>query len=123
MEYGRNCPYCDERFEARRINQKFCTPRCKYTHNNRKRDKRNQVSKRVNKLIRMNYTILENLLEQQGEGRAEIPLEQLKGRGFNFTYHTHDTELKDKSKATSYYDIGLTLAGKVCTVIRLKSVA
>jgi len=121
-EYARECPYCEERFIAKRLNQHYCSHRCKYTFNNRKRDSRDGVTKTINLALRRNWSILNDFLVRSGENRLRIPTARLEKAGYNFTYYTHSKKQNDAAGIV-LYDVMLIDRGEHFDIYRIKQAA
>ncbi|MBB6500427.1 hypothetical protein [Pedobacter cryoconitis] len=80
-----------------RADKKFCGDHCRCNYNNSINKTRNDSVKQINRILRKNAGILENL-SRQGVEITTIPT--LRAIGFDFTFFTH--RLSDP-------------AGKVCT--------
>ena len=102
-DYGRKCPYCEEAFLAKRMNQLYCSHRCKYTFNNRKRDSRSRQMSQVNTFLVQNFKLIQGLWDKHKE-KALFSKEQLIRMGFNFKYFTHYIQLESGKTATGIYN-------------------
>ena len=106
-EYYKLCPECKENFDARRLNQKFCSAECKIRYNNRNirktyytRKQEDIISSDVNSVILKNRKLL-----KQFEGKT-VKLEVLKELGFVTRYIT-EYDFVDNKKSVFYcYDMG-----------------
>lgn len=110
-EYRKLCPHCEEGFEAKRLNQVYCTSRCKYTANNRKRQALNRQHQRVNAILARNWLLLEQVRKQSGNKPVRINRQKLEALGYNFNYHTHHLTLSEEKTAYMQYNLGLVYMG------------
>lgn len=96
------CPFCKKKFEPSRLNQLYCSDKCRYTYNNRKaRAKRIQKQteqsdtvERINQILIHNRSILKKYAGQQ------VEVGQLKQEGFNFYFITYHQTMKAKKQQT-----------------------
>lgn len=74
---------------AGRIDKKFCDDYCRSMYNNKVYNSNRGAStiRKINSILRKNRRILEELLPPEEEG-AKVMKQQLKGKGFKFSYHT-----------------------------------
>lgn len=107
-DYGRNCPYCAEDFIARRMNQLYCSFRCKYTFNNRKRDYKHEQTKQVNRLLSRNFTLLKQLWAKKSE-QVIFTKQQLIELGYSFRHLTQLMKLDDGREVMGVYCYGLAV--------------
>jgi hypothetical protein len=105
-EYLKTCPECQEEFEARRLNQKFCTLECKTRFNNRGLRKNYLVRKASDNICgEINAILFKNRqLLKQFEGKS-VKVEELKQLGFKLKYITSFEQKKDVM-AFYCYDYG-----------------
>jgi hypothetical protein len=82
----RTCLTCGHEIQGR-TDKKFCDDQCRTTFNNRFRNGSEMV-KTVNKVLRNNRSIIEQLLTDEKE-KVRVSLQKLMTKGFNFYYHTH----------------------------------
>lgn len=106
-EYAKQCPECKNHFEARRLNQKFCSAECKIRYNNRTlrthyhaRKKEDSICRDVNNILFKNRKIL-----KQFEGKT-VKIEELTQRGFVLRFITQFERKDDKKNIFYCYDIG-----------------
>lgn len=88
--YTKECPGCGETYEANRLNQTFCTVRCKNRyHNNQQRASRmeaklrSSITERDNKILWVNREVLRSFEEMETIDRASLT-----EAGFKFGYIT-----------------------------------
>ena len=106
QEYTKVCPYCEEQFTANRINQKFCSSRCKYTFNNRLRKKREKEKAPVSIALNKNHSIVKELF-QRYKGEKKISETRLVNMGFSFDYITQLGNIKGKGRGLGIYNFAL----------------
>jgi len=111
-EYNKICPYCEEQFEANRINQTYCSHRCKYTFNNRKRKKRENETGYVNNTLRKNYSILKVLFNNNNQNpEKKISKVRLLDMGYSFRYITQVINLGKGKDGLGIYNLALLNVG------------
>lgn len=96
-----HCLYCNELFELKRADKKFCTEACKTAFHNDKRnqpppepvytqdisDGRQAFYEKINRIIRRNRDIMEYLCEIDYRSIEKTDME---GYGFNFKYFSSE---------------------------------
>ncbi len=82
MNEIKKCPTCQNRFEAKRLNQKYCSDNCRVKKNNQKGRGFRELTKETNHILLNNRNILEALAVR------EISEVDLKIKGFKFGYIT-----------------------------------
>ncbi len=93
----RDCLECGESFEGR-VDKKFCSDYCRNNHNNRLNKDANNYCRNINRILRNNRRILEEL----SKGKPyKISREKLLKTGFNFDYLTNI--YKTKTGKTYYF--------------------
>jgi len=85
MEKKRLCPECNDPVYGR-IDKKFCSDQCRNSYNNKNMGYSNGYVRKVNAILRKNRKILEEL---NPKGKSKVHLNQLKKKGYNFSYHTN----------------------------------
>jgi hypothetical protein len=93
----RECLDCGETFDGR-IDKKFCSDYCRNNHNNRLNKDANNYCRSINRILRNNRRVLEDMAEGK---RYKIPREKLLSAGFNFDYLTNI--YKTKTGKTYYF--------------------
>lgn len=96
------CPFCNKEFEESRLNQLYCSDKCRYTHNNRKaREKRlkekaeySDTVETVNRILMQNRNLLKKYTGKQ------ITIGQLKQEGFEFSFVTGYKQMQGKKQQT-----------------------
>ena len=92
----RHCHECNEALKGRK-DQKFCSDYCRNTFNNRLNEDSNATVRKVNRILRKNRRILEELLTKK---QCVKPIAELIELGYNFNYHTNLFQTK---KGDTYY--------------------
>lgn len=102
-EYDKQCPQCEEYYEARRTDQVYCTQRCKNRHNNsKKRQEKKQATEKEQILasaIDRIWTNREILKQFDGQ---EVSFQDLLHLGFKDGYLTR-FHTKKGQKQTWFY--------------------
>lgn len=99
----KNCMYCEDEFNGR-LNQKFCSTKCKNAfHNERNREKESVVND-VNKRLHKNWSILRDLYQVYKS--RPIHMQILESNGYLTKYHTHTHNSPLGEKYTMVYDFG-----------------
>ena len=78
----RRCPECEKKFEAKRLDMKFCSQHCRNRCNNRKVRITKVDTISIDTILHRNYQILKYL------GQTKISRGALSELGFNFKYIT-----------------------------------
>lgn len=81
----RACLECGQKLSGRK-DQKFCTDYCRNTYNNRLNEDSTKTMQRVNRILRKNRRILEEL---NPTGKRTVDAITLAEEGFNFHYFTN----------------------------------
>lgn len=80
------CLECQEVIRGR-TDKKFCSDSCRSLHHNRKKSQESDELKFINKRLKQNRTILQNLYNQSKN--KLIPLNYVEKLGFTFNFFTH----------------------------------
>ena len=72
-------------FRSGRIDKRFCSDQCRNTYNNRNNSDANNFVRNVNRILKKNRRILNQL---NPEGKAKAHRSKLNDLGFNFNYYT-----------------------------------
>ena len=80
----RICKECGEPLRGR-ADQKFCNDLCRNAYNNKKLGKSSNYIRKINRLLKKNYLILEELNPGEKTTTFKSVMEK---QGFNFNYHT-----------------------------------
>jgi reverse gyrase len=118
MNEMKKCPTCDNRFVAKRLNQKYCSDNCRIQKNNEKGRGFRELTKETNHILLNNRNILAVLV-----GR-KISKIDLKIKGFKFGYITK-FEWNEVTKQTIFfcYDYGYfeIEKGELIAVVKIRS--
>ena len=112
-EYHKECPNCGEEYEARRLNQKFCTMKCKARYNNRKAKEVNIKQKNIESITGATNRILwrnRQILFENIEGFAN--LNDLKEAGFKLNYITKFEQTSNQKNRFFCYDMAYEFNNK-----------
>lgn len=106
-DYIKTCPGCETEYEANRLNQTFCTPKCKNRyHNNIQRVERirkieiQKITKDTNLILWQNRALLK---ERFGE---KVQLQDLESLGFKRNHITTFGNNEDGDNQLFCYDYG-----------------
>jgi len=108
-EYSKECPYCEEQFMANRINQKFCSHRCKYTFNNRKRSAKDLQKAKHQKWLDQNHKVLSTIYNSTTYRNLTYSKQVLISKGFSFQYLTRVSKTNKGNDVVSIYNFFLLL--------------
>ena len=93
----RKCPECNEEFQGR-VDKRFCSDQCRNTYNNRNNSDVTNHVRNINRILKKNRRILEQL---NPDGKAKTHRNKLNELGFNFNYFTNI--LKTQKGATYFF--------------------
>ena len=99
----KHCLNCGAEFEGR-LNQKFCSTKCKNGFHNERNRIENGVVIETNKTLMRNWNILKNLYNVYRS--KPIAMEMLEANGFISKFHTHVMNSPRGDKYTMIYDFG-----------------
>lgn len=103
-EYIKKCPQCKSKYEANRLNQKFCSMKCKARYNNNKARKRNStlndVAAPINAILWNNRNLLAANEDKSFDKDAMLKV------GFKFNYITRFGQDEDGGNLLYCYDYG-----------------
>ena len=102
-----------------RKDKRFCDSACRNAYNNAKRVSSQKVFRAVEKTLRKNYKLLEELWKT---GHSEFPLICLTTKGFNMNYFTSIQKLQNGSIYYFCYDLGFSHSNDVNIRILKKEV-
>ena len=85
MSSERGCLSCDTELDGR-LDQKFCSKNCRNNYNNAKYRETEAKMRDVIKILKSNRKLAMDLSER---GQQPYSKEELKGRGYDFNYHTN----------------------------------
>lgn len=105
-----------EKFEARRINQKFARPQNRIRYYNQKATQQRQSVSYVNKPLHINCRILNELLN--GKNEASFHKQFLLGKGFSFAVHTHYVVHNKKTHVAIYQYIIIPMENDQIKVVK-----
>lgn len=101
IEYNCTCPTCNNAFVSNHLNRRYCSAKCKNFKNNSKNRLIRQETISVVTILQKNRLILNSFTHN-----SLASVEQLKGLGFNFSFHTHHQKQHDSSIVVCIYDWG-----------------
>lgn len=81
----RTCLECGEPLKGR-ADQKFCNDLCRNAYNNKKLGASSKYVRKVNRILKKNHSILEELNPEEKTTTFKSVLEK---HGFNFNFYTH----------------------------------
>ena len=81
----RKCLECGEPLRGR-ADQKFCNDLCRNAYNNKKLGASTKYMRKINRILKSNRSILEEL---NTDNKTTVFRNNLEKQGFNFNYHTH----------------------------------
>ena len=80
----RKCLHCKEQLRGR-LDQKFCSDQCRSAYNNSQNFEVNCVVKKINRILKKNYSILAIL---NANGKTTVNKNDLLQKGYCFDYFT-----------------------------------
>ncbi|MBN1985291.1 MAG: hypothetical protein JW761_03250 [Prolixibacteraceae bacterium] len=98
----RKCLECGEPLKGR-ADQKFCNDLCRNAYNNKKLGKSTKYIRRINRILKTNHSILEEL---NSEEKTTVYAKKLEKRNFNFDFHTHYYKTRNGNIYFFCYDQG-----------------
>ncbi len=98
----RTCKECGEPLRGR-ADQKFCNDLCRNAFNNKKLSGSTNFMRKINRILKKNHGILEDL---NPEGKTTIYKSILEKQGFSFNYYTNIYTTKTKRVYYFVYDQG-----------------
>ena len=98
----RTCAECGEPLKGR-ADQKFCNDSCRNAYNNKKLSGSTNFMRKVNRILKNNHSILEELNPEEKTTTFKSTLEK---RGFNFNYFTSTYTTKTERVYYFVYDQG-----------------
>lgn len=100
-DYVKDCPFCGERFEAQRLNQKFCSKSCKTRYNNGKAKSQNEARQKIvgqiHDILWKNRELLRLNVDK------EIAKAEMERVGFKWTYITNYKTAKNRNNQHVYF--------------------
>ncbi|MBO6517388.1 MAG: hypothetical protein JJ975_12645 [Bacteroidia bacterium] len=98
----RFCLACHSEVKGR-ADKKFCDDQCRNNYHNQQNRASSIYMKQINKILRRNRLILQNLVDAGKTRTSKLHLQQL---GFNFDYHTHSAKVQSGNPYYFCYDKG-----------------
>ncbi|WP_346860039.1 hypothetical protein [uncultured Draconibacterium sp.] len=98
----RTCLECGEPLKGR-ADQKFCNDLCRNSYNNKKLSGSTNFMRKINRVLKKNHSILEELNTEEKTTTFRSILEKL---GFNFNYYTNIYTTKTGREYFFVYDQG-----------------
>lgn len=80
------CNYCGKEIPYYRSNKKYCDEDCKSKHFNKLQKEANLEMGRVNRILKKNFQIMKDLLDE--EKHVKVKKIKMEKKGFNFRFHT-----------------------------------
>lgn len=102
-KHEKKCLQCHEPIVGR-SDKKFCDDQCRNTFNNKINADSVNLVRNINNALRKNRRILKEICP---DGKKKVIKDTLLTKGFNFKYHTHTYQTKDKAIYQFCYDYGL----------------
>jgi hypothetical protein len=94
----KTCLECHKQFEANRLDQKYCNTFCRNHYHNKKVRATSYQTRDINNILNNNYQILKQI------NPANLSVEELKERGFDFRYITQLLKAKSGENIFLLYD-------------------
>jgi hypothetical protein len=101
------CPECGDEFKGR-VDKKFCSSDCRISHHNKTNKDKNNFMRNVNRILRKNRKLLDNL---NPDGKTKIHQNKLLAKGFNFNYFTSEYITKTGKVYKYVYEQGYMAIG------------
>ncbi|MGM0620574.1 MAG: hypothetical protein ACQETJ_05990 [Bacteroidota bacterium] len=101
----RKCLECDEPLRGR-ADQKFCSDACRNAYNNKKLSGSTNYIRKINRILKKNHSILENLNQS---GKTTLYKSALEKNGYNFKYFTHIYKTRNGRIYYFCYDQGFSV--------------
>jgi len=104
-EYQKECPGCGETYEAKRLNQSFCTPKCKNRyHNNNSRKARLKNQSRKSITANHDAVLWNNRQLLKTNAGKKVSLEGFKNLGFQTNFITYFKQISSVKNRFFCYD-------------------
>lgn len=100
------CLECGDKIIGR-IDKKYCNDGCRNAYNNKHNRDSTNLMRNINRRLRMNYKILNELNFKEGKTKAQQ--EFLEKQGYQMEYFTHFKTYKNGSEYRFIYNIGYKL--------------
>lgn len=105
-EYHKECPGCGNAFEATRLNQKFCSIKCKNWFNNRQARELHLAKKEIEQVTeKVNHFLWNNRLILMQNIGDQVEKNDLINQGFKLNYITRFEDLGNRKTRFYCYDI------------------
>ena len=105
---SKTCLYCNTPIKGR-TDKKFCDADCRGAYHNRRKVQGGQIIKSINRQLLVNYRALQDCLRLLPAAAEPIDSkQQLRGRGFDPSYHTCRKIISGKAYYFTY-DLGYTV--------------
>lgn len=101
----RKCLECDEPLRGR-ADQKFCSDACRNAYNNKKLSGSTNYIRKINRILKKNHSVLENLNQS---GKTTLYKSALEKKGYNFKYFTHIYKTRNGRIYYFCYDQGFSV--------------
>lgn len=98
----RYCLECGESLRGR-SDQKFCNDLCRNAFNNRRVSASTNLMRKINRTLKKNHSILEEL---NPEDKITVFKSQLEKKEFDFNYYTHSFTTRTGKTYYFCYDLG-----------------
>ncbi|WP_297086195.1 hypothetical protein [uncultured Draconibacterium sp.] len=98
----RTCLECGETLKGR-ADQKFCNDSCRNAYNNKKASRTTNYMRKINRILKNNHSILEQLNPEEKTTTFKSILEK---NGFNFNFYTNTYITKNNRIYYFVYDQG-----------------
>ncbi|RIH62910.1 hypothetical protein D1164_22455 [Mariniphaga sediminis] len=101
----RKCLECGEQLRGR-ADQKFCSDACRNAYNNKKMSGSTNYIRKINRILKKNYTILKEL---NYNDKTTTYKNALMKQGFNFNHFTHIYKTRNGRIYYFCYDQGFSV--------------
>ena len=116
----KECLSCGESFDGR-SDKKYCSDYCRNSYNNKLNSGSNNYIRKVNRILKNNRRILEEL---NPTGKTKVKKQQLLAKGFVFNYMTSVYVTKKQAEYKFCYEYGyLDLGGEWYALVIKKEYA
>lgn len=118
----RICPVCHTEFDGR-ADKKFCCDQCRNTYNNQLKQEDNNVTYKINRVLKKNRQILCDLyakIEKNDNERHSVSKDKLVKDGFKFDYMTNIYRTKTDKVYYYCYDYGYYVDNDFVVIVRKK---
>ena len=118
----RICPVCHSEFDGR-ADKKFCCDQCRNTYNNQLKQEDNNLTYKINRLLKKNRQILADVylkIDKPDKERHSVLREKLVKEGLNFDYMTNIYRTKTDKVYYYCYDYGYYVDNDFVVIVRKK---